>query len=121
LGNRVGPGRVSATASDLLKWDRALYGEDLIKKATLADAFTPAKLKRGTTYPYGFGWMLAKHPQLGTKIFHTGDNPGYKTIIIRYTDARKTLIVLCNNGHPKFDWLVQEIERSMSPVDSLPL
>src|SRR5882672_9893431 len=31
LGGRRGPGRISSTTSDLLKWDRALYAEKLVK------------------------------------------------------------------------------------------
>src|SRR5215204_2885969 len=44
LGNRKGPGRISSTAADLLKWDIALYTEKLIKQSTLQEAFTPMKL-----------------------------------------------------------------------------
>lgn len=113
LGNRKGPGRVSAPASDLLKWDRALYNEQLVKKENLQEAFTPATLNDGTLLPYGFGWRIDKHPLLGAKIFHAGDNPGFKTIFIRFTDVHKTLILLCNNAHPKFDDTVRKIENEM--------
>ncbi|MEX1238391.1 MAG: serine hydrolase domain-containing protein [Cyclobacteriaceae bacterium] len=113
LGNRKGPGRVSGSALDLLKWDRALYSESLIKEETLEDAFTPARLNNGTFSPYGFGWNIRQHPQLGKKVYHTGDNPGYKSIIIRYIDSRKTLILLCNNAHEKYDEMVRKIESEM--------
>ncbi|MGC1241957.1 MAG: serine hydrolase domain-containing protein [Chryseosolibacter sp.] len=113
LGNRKGPGRVSSTASDLLKWDRALYNEAIIKNKNLREAFADARLNDGTTSAYGFGWSLGEHPRLGKKIFHTGDNPGYKTILIRYVDARKTLILLCNNAHKDFDRIVSEIENEI--------
>ena len=36
-----GPGRISSTAEDLLKWDQALYGGKMVKHATLEQAFTP--------------------------------------------------------------------------------
>lgn len=114
LGNRKGPGRVSAPASDLLKWDQALYTEKLIKKETLLEAFTPARLNDGTLSQYGFGWSLAQHPLLGRMLFHAGDNPGYKTIIVRFTDAHKTLILLCNNAYKQFDDIVREIETRIS-------
>ena len=114
LGNRKGPGRVSGTAADLLKWDRALYREEMIKNETLREAFSPARLNDGTTSAYGFGWMLADHPQLGKKVFHTGDNPGYKTIFARYVDVDKTLILLCNNAHKDFDLIVSGVEEELS-------
>src|ERR1043165_4826246 len=86
LGNRKGPGRVSSTAADLLKWDRALYGNHLIKQTTLEDAFTPMKLNDGTFSNYGFGWELRNDPILGKIVQHNGDNPGYKTQIVRLID-----------------------------------
>ncbi|MFT4032402.1 MAG: serine hydrolase, partial [Siphonobacter sp.] len=58
---------------------------------------------------YGSGWMLDQHPKLGKVVRHTGDNPGYKTQFIRYIDANKTAIVLCNNDHPRLLDLVKLI------------
>jgi CubicO group peptidase (beta-lactamase class C family) len=114
LGNRKGPGRLSSTASDLLKWDQALYRSELVKKATIAEGFSAASLTDGRPSQYGFGWMLAEHPALGKKVLHTGNNPGYKTIIIRYIDSGKTIIVLCNNAHEKFNDVVKGIEDALA-------
>lgn len=114
LGGRKGPGRVSSTTSDLLKWDQALYTEKAVTKKTLDEIFAPAKLNSDSLSNYGFGWMLRKDSLLGNIVFHTGDNPGYKTEIIRYIDKKKTLIVLCNNAHEKFDELVKAIEKQIS-------
>jgi len=111
LGGRKGPGRMSSTTSDLFKWDRALYSEKLVTSKTLHEIFSPAKLNNDSLSNYGFGWMLQKDPVLGTTVLHTGDNPGYKTEIIRYIDQDKTLIVLCNNAHKKFSDLVEDIEQ----------
>jgi CubicO group peptidase (beta-lactamase class C family) len=58
LGNRTGPGRVSSNTVDLLKWDKALYTEKLVKQSTLAEAFTPMKLNDGSFSDYGFGWSI---------------------------------------------------------------
>lgn len=109
LGNRKGPGRISSTASDLLKWDRALYTERLVKKETLEEAFTPCKLNNGLLSTYGFGWDI-QTTEKGKTVLHTGDNPGYKTEIIRHLSERKTLILLCNNAHSKFDRLAKELD-----------
>jgi len=114
LGNRKGPGRVSATTSDLLKWDRALRTEKLVSQKTLNEIFAPAKLNNDSLSNYGFGWVLKNDVQLGKLVYHTGDNPGYKTEIIRCIDKDKTIIVLCNNAHEKFDELVKTIELLMA-------
>lgn len=102
LGNRKGPGRISSTAKDLLKWDKALYTDKLVKQSTLQQAFTPYKLNNGTTSNYGFGWQIGTDNSKGNYVLHTGDNPGYKTIIIRYIDRHKTIIMLNNNASAAF-------------------
>jgi Beta-lactamase len=108
LGNRKGPGRISSTASDLLKWDQVLYTEILVKKETLAEAFSPVKLKNSSLSNYGFGWEIKNE---GKIVLHTGDNPGYKTEIIRHIDKNKTLLVLCNNAYVDFDKLVNSLDK----------
>lgn len=110
LGNRTGPGRVSSTARDLLKWDRALYGESIVKQATLSEAFTPFRLLNDGLSNYGFGWTLQTDKALGKIVRHSGSNPGYSTHIVRYIDADNTIILLCNNEHKKFNDILQGIE-----------
>jgi len=107
LGNRKGPGRVSSTADDLLKWDQALYTNQLVSQTSLAAAFAPMHLNNGAISNYGFGWEL----RLGENIvWHNGDNPGYKTIIIRFLKSNKTLIILCNNATDAFENLTAELK-----------
>lgn len=110
LGNRKGPGRISSTAPDLLKWDKALYTEKLIKQSTLEEAFAPMKLNNGRLSNYGFGWMLRADSVMGKIVQHTGDNPGYKTEIIRYIDKKKTIILLNNNAHENFSNLLRSLD-----------
>ena len=110
LGNRKGPGRISSTAADLLKWDNALYTEKLIKQSTLQEAFAPMKLNNDSLSNYGFGWSLRTDSIFGKIVSHTGDNPGYKTQIIRYIDKKKTIIVLNNNAHKDFSLIVRQLE-----------
>lgn len=110
LGNRKGPGRISSTAADLLKWDKALYTEKLISQAALQEAFNPMKLNDGGFSNYGFGWSLRTDSIFGKIVSHTGDNPGYKTQIIRYIDKKKTIIVLNNNAHRDFNSIIKQLE-----------
>lgn len=117
LGNRKGPGRVSSTALDLLKWDQALYTEQLIDKEILEEAFQPATLNDGSDYPYGFGWDLEWDDDLGKIVSHDGDNPGYRTKIIRLIDQQKTLILLNNNAHPSKDKLLEEVMNALKNKD----
>lgn len=112
LGNRKGPGRVSSTSNDLLKWDRALYAENLVKRGSLGEAFTPYILKNDSISNYGFGWMISSHPTLGQKIWHTGSNPGYSTRLVRFIDVDKTIIILSNNAYPR----IKEIDQALDSL-----
>ncbi|WP_373493359.1 serine hydrolase domain-containing protein [Aquiflexum sp.] len=107
LGNRKGPGRVSSTAQNLLIWDQALYAGSLVSKETLDLAFSPQTLNDGSISIYGFGWDLKEDEHFGKIVSHTGDNPGYKTLIMRFIDQNKTLILLNNNAHEAKDQLIQ--------------
>jgi CubicO group peptidase (beta-lactamase class C family) len=113
LGNRKGPGRISSTSSDLLKWDRALYTEQLVSPKTLQEAFNPARLKNDSLSYYGFGWELGVNPALGKFVSHTGDNPGYKTQIIRYIDVDNTVIILSNNAHEKINEIIKVVKEKL--------
>ena len=111
LGNRRGPGRISSTTSDLLKWDQELYRGKLVSDSTLEQAFTPMKLNSGSMSNYGFGWVLETDPALGKVVHHSGGNPGYNTHIVRYIDRNRTIIMLCNNAHPKFDVILEGLKK----------
>ncbi len=114
LGDRKGPGRISSTSSDLLKWDRALYSEQLVKRTTLDDAFSPMKLNSDSLSNYGFGWEIVPASNDGKIVFHTGDNPGYKTEIVRYIDSKKTIIVLSNNASDSVKSIVSFIQKQLA-------
>jgi CubicO group peptidase (beta-lactamase class C family) len=109
LGNRKGPGRISSTAQDLMKWDQALYTEKLISQKTLNEAFTPMTLKDGTISNYGFGWTIILGDPSGKIVWHDGDNPGYKTEIMRFIGKQATLIMLCNNYSTEFENCIKQI------------
>ena len=113
LGNRKGPGRISSTAADLLKWDQALYTNKLLKQSTLQEAFNPMKLNDGNFSNYGFGWTLRTDSTLGKIVMHTGDNPGYRTQILRYIGRKKTIILLNNNAHSNFTSIIRQLESSL--------
>jgi len=91
----IGSGGVYSTVEDLYRWDQALYGENLVSKTTLAQAFSPTRLNSGELYPYGFGWRFDEH--LGhRRIGHGGSWVGFRTFIGRYVDDRFSVIVVTN-------------------------
>jgi CubicO group peptidase (beta-lactamase class C family) len=114
LGNRKGPGRISSTTTDLLKWDQELYKGVLVSDAALNEAFTPIKLKSDSISNYGFGWQIGTHKRIGRFVHHSGGNPGYNTHIVRYIDANRTIIMLCNNGYDNFTELLNSVMTTVS-------
>ncbi len=93
----IGSGGIYSTVEDLYRWDQALYGEQLVSRETLAQAFTPNRLNSGEEHPYGFGWRISRH--LGRRrVSHSGGWVGFDTFIGRYVDDRFSVIVLSNRS-----------------------
>lgn len=104
LNHGLGEDGVYSTAGDLLKWDRVLYTEKLVSKATLQEAFTPGKLNDGSKTDYGFGWFIEDG---GNVVKHSGGWLAFTTYIQRDIAEDKCLIVLMNNSSMHFWGIVQ--------------
>lgn len=97
----AGPYGISSSTGDMLKWDQALYTEKLVSKAEQELAYIPSKLNDGKDAKfaglvYGFGWLVLPVENDGRRYMHSGGYPGYMTIICRYVDRNKTIIILTN-------------------------
>ncbi len=82
-------GALYSTVEDLYLWDRALYTEKLVKKATLEKIFTPVK------NDYGYGWAIENQKD-HKRISHNGGINGFGTQINRYVNDDVCVIVLSN-------------------------
>jgi CubicO group peptidase (beta-lactamase class C family) len=81
-----------STVGDLYLWDRALYTDTLLTKASRDAMYTPSAANPA----YGFGWDIATwsgHKEIG----HVGDVNGFLSCIARFPDDDATIIVLSNN------------------------
>jgi CubicO group peptidase (beta-lactamase class C family) len=103
--NTTADGSLYFSILDLAKWDAALYTEKLLKRSSLDQMWTPAKLKNGQPNKdgYGFGWFMEeKHGH--HVISHDGAWQGFKSAIARYVDKNDqlTVVVLANleQAHP---------------------
>ena len=97
LLNTTADGSLYFTVLDLAKWDAALYTEELLKRASLDQMWTVAKLNDGKPNAgnYGFGWFV--HQANGKRLLeHGGAWQGFTTQICRYVDERLTVVVLTN-------------------------
>jgi D-alanyl-D-alanine carboxypeptidase len=88
-------GAFLSTVRDLARWDAALRTDKVLTAATRRQMWTPITLNDGTTYPYGFGWMMAT-VRGHRLIHHPGGMPGFRSDIARFVDDDVTVIVLMN-------------------------
>ena len=97
----LGDGGIYTNVDDMVRWDRALYGTDLVDAATLKVATTPPVLPAGAQTEYGFGWFVDTYR--GEKRWrHTGSTSGFSNAIQRLPDRHLTVVVLTNrsSGEP---------------------
>jgi CubicO group peptidase (beta-lactamase class C family) len=79
-----------------LKWDQALYTDQLISKALLDSAFTPYSHERPSIHNYGLGWRMMNLPTGKNIIYHNGRWHGFNSAFARLTDEKAVIIVLGN-------------------------
>ncbi|CAN5917562.1 hypothetical protein BH24BAC1_BH24BAC1_16150 [soil metagenome] len=92
----LGDKGVYSTVEDLYKWDQALYTQKLVKKETLAEAFTGPGLLNRKNEDYGFGWRLRQVESGDTVVYHGGLWHGYNTYLLRNPKDHSAIIVLSN-------------------------
>ncbi len=84
-------GGIYTTVLDLLKFDQALYAEELLSEANKQVMFTPVE----ASPRYAYGWIVV--PFGGTTvIYHSGGSGGFNSEFRRYPEKGYTLIVLSN-------------------------
>jgi CubicO group peptidase (beta-lactamase class C family) len=96
LDGVTGDKGIYSTVEDLLKWDRALYAGELIKKSTLEEAFVPAGKKRKSFKNYGYGWRIIGDDDADKIVYHNGWWRGYNTSFVRRLSDETTIIILGN-------------------------
>ncbi len=100
--NSTADGTLYFNVLNLAKWDSALYSERLLKKSSLDQMWSVARLNDGTpnSRNYGFGWQVDDIN--GHRVIeHSGSWQGFTAFIARYIDDKLTVVVLTNldSGH----------------------
>lgn len=93
----VGDKGIYSTIGDLFRWYRALNGDCLLQRKTLAEAFSPHSFERKgvRNYGYGFRMQLDTHNQ-PEFIYHTGWWKGYNTMFWFSPKDEYVIIMLGN-------------------------
>ncbi|MGS2761004.1 serine hydrolase domain-containing protein [Sinomicrobium sp. M5D2P9] len=95
LSGRLGPGRLSSSVDDLIRWDSILYTDKVLNtesKEIIFRAYPPS----AETSDYGFGWHIRQDDSLGKIVYHTGSWAGNLSYIKRFTKTGSLVIILNN-------------------------
>jgi D-alanyl-D-alanine carboxypeptidase len=99
-------GSLYSTVRDLYRWDRAMYGEKILTKASWEKMFTPVQ------HDYGYGLMvapIANHRQIG----HGGGIFGFTTYIARFPDDDAFVVVLSNFTNGNMQNIARDLAATM--------
>jgi len=88
-------GAFLSTVLDMAKWDAALYADTVLSSAMRDRMWAPARLKDGSTHPYGFGWAVDQWNG-HTRLHHNGGIAGFRSDLERFVDDKLTVIVMMN-------------------------
>ncbi|GIL41563.1 serine hydrolase domain-containing protein [Roseiterribacter gracilis] len=109
-------GSLRSSASDLVKWNAALYGGKVLKPASLQEMLAPGKLNTGENTAkamaalyaklgmkddedsgkeYGYGLMISKKGG-HDKVDHGGGIPGFNSHLSEFPKDHITVVVLAN-------------------------
>ena len=91
-----GDKNIYSTPRDLLKWDQALYSNQLLKKETLDSAFTPLSNERPSVHNYGLGWRMLNLPNGKKVLYHNGRWHGTNASFVRLIDEKATIVIIGN-------------------------
>lgn len=90
------PGGIMSTVDDMLKWTEVLKTNILLKQETLQLAFTPHKLRDGSTTGYGLGWYIEELKGSPTRR-HGGRTFGYTSETLYLPRESVYVIILTNS------------------------
>ncbi|HUR67490.1 MAG TPA: serine hydrolase domain-containing protein [Chitinophagaceae bacterium] len=91
-----GDKNIYTTPQDLLKWDQALYTDQLIRTTLRDSAFVGYSFERPGVHNYGLGWRLQLLPNGKKVVYHFGKWHGFNAAFARLVDEKATIIILGN-------------------------
>jgi CubicO group peptidase (beta-lactamase class C family) len=88
-------GGLYSTVRDLLRFDQALYTDQLLNATWRERMFSAHVLTTVSNSSHGYGWFIARDKNW-LQHTHEGNFPGFSTMLARYPEARSTIILLSN-------------------------
>jgi CubicO group peptidase (beta-lactamase class C family) len=96
MDGTYGDKNIYTTPGDLLKWDQALYTDQVLDKAMKDSAFKGYSFERPSIHNYGLGWRLQFLPNGKKIVYHFGKWHGFNAAFARLQDEQATIIILGN-------------------------
>jgi CubicO group peptidase (beta-lactamase class C family) len=112
--NTTADGSLYLSLLDLVAWDRGLRAGRVLEPETWAQVYAPVTLASGRTYPYGFGWFLAKVGDQDVRE-HGGSWQGFRSSIARYVGSDVTVIVLANLAQAETERIGEKVAALVDP------
>ncbi|MGM0669949.1 MAG: serine hydrolase domain-containing protein [Gemmatimonadota bacterium] len=91
----LGAGGLVSTIHDMVKWDAALNGSELLSVASKEAMWTPAILPDGTNTQYGFGWRTGEYQGRKT-VGHNGMVAGFVASFLRIPEEGMAVMAFAN-------------------------
>ncbi len=91
----LGAGGILSSAHDLVKWDEALYGDQLLSAESKATMWTAVILPNGENTGYAFGWSVRPYRGLASQS-HGGQVAGFVANFTRLPEQEAAIIVFLN-------------------------
>jgi CubicO group peptidase (beta-lactamase class C family) len=91
----LGAGGILSSLHDMVKWDQALYGTEILSEESKEATWTPAILPDGTNTGYGFGWNVGEL-QGERVVSHGGQVAGFIAYFFRAPAEEAAIIVFAN-------------------------
>lgn len=92
----IGAGNITSTTMDLFRFDRALREGKLLSARAQEEWIRP--VREG----HGLGWMMMHYPVPGqdsvTVAYHDGGNAGFATVMYRFIENDRCIVVLSNTA-----------------------
>lgn len=111
----VGDKGIYSTTGDLFRWYRALNGDCLLQKKSLAEAFVPRSFERKGAKNYGYGFrMMLNDSNKPEYIYHSGWWKGYNTMFWFSPKDEYVIIILSN----RYNTTVYQIKELMEVLNS---
>ena len=114
-----GDKNIYSTPEDLLKWDQALYTNQILSKEMLEKAYTPYSNEKPGIRNYGYGWRMNVYPDGRKIIYHNGWWHGNNAVFIRMIQDSVTIIVL-GNKYNRNIYQAKEMEKYFDGADFSP-